>query len=142
MFKIIVTALWVGAFCATPAWAQERPDQQVAQMEAPTMLLAQNDNSSAPRDSFQNLDKDGDGELDEEELSAFGAPSAGPQAGADGEETDRGMRVLNMYDNNGDGVVTPDEFDDPRDGQRQWQCTDCPTGVEKREEVRDQMDDS
>ncbi|WP_148864513.1 EF-hand domain-containing protein [Marinobacter fonticola] len=120
MLKVIVTAVVVSAFCVPGAWAQS--------------------GDSSPRDHFQTLDKDGDGALNEEELSAFGAPSAGSQTG--NEESDRGQRVMNMYDNNGDGEVTPDEFDDPREGQRQWQCTDCPTGVEKREKVRDQMDDS
>lgn len=142
MFKIIAMALGVTVFGLPAAWAQAQPDHHIAQRGGGTLLLAQSDSSSAPRDSFQHLDKDGDGELDEDELSAFGAPSAGSQGGVEGAESDRGMRVLNMYDNNGDGVVTPDEFDDPRDGQRQWQCTDCPTGVEKREKVRDQMDGS
>lgn len=142
MNKIIATALWITVSCAPVAWAQESTDYQVAQTATPTLLLAQNGDASAPRDSFQSLDKDGDGELGEEELNAFGAPESGPPPGIDEEESDRGRRVLNMYDNNGDGVVTPDEFDDPRDGQRQWQCTDCPTGVQKREKVRDQMDGS
>ncbi|BES73575.1 hypothetical protein RE428_45930 [Marinobacter nanhaiticus D15-8W] len=142
MFKTIATALLITGFYAPIAWSQDSSSHQVAQADTAPLLLAQSDNASSPRDSFQHLDKDGDGELNEDELSAFGAPAAGSQGGVEGEESDRGMRVLNMYDNNGDGVVTPDEFDDPREGQRQWKCTDCPTGVEKREKVREQTEGS
>lgn len=146
MFKPIVLTAVIAAIGAVPmiavptVFAEGDAKYQVARADGSTMLLAQSDDASAPRDSFRELDKNGDGELDEDELSSFGAPAAGPE---DGEpESDRGNRVLNMYDNDGDGVVTPNEFDDPREGQRQWKCTDCPTGVEKREKIRDQMNDS
>lgn len=142
MFKPIVLTAVVSAIGVIPAVSiADEGEYQVARTDESTMLLAQTTNESAPRDSFEQLDKDGDGELDEGELSNFGAPAAGPQVG-DEPESDRGQRVLNMLDHDGDGAVTPDEFENPQDGERQWQCTDCPAGVEKREKVRDQMNDS
>ncbi|WP_166258257.1 EF-hand domain-containing protein [Marinobacter salicampi] len=74
--------------------------------------------------TFERLDQNDDGVLDEHELSAFGAPAAGDEGSqnphVDAHERDRGERVLNLYDKDGDGEVTPEEFKKDKPTEEVW----------------------
>ena len=54
------------------------------------------------------MDRSGDGRLDEEELNRYGSPAAGPEQS---EDSDRGERLLEMYDQNDDDELTREELE-------------------------------
>ena len=96
-----------------------------------TLVQAQGDGQSSDQGAesgenatFERLDQNDDGVLDEHELSAFGASSAGDEGNqnphVDADERDRGDRVLNVYDKDGDGEVTPEEFSKDRPAEEVW----------------------
>ena len=57
--------------------------------------------------NFQDLDRNQDGNLDEEELNTFGSTAAGTDTGA---ESDRGARNLEFYDEDRNENVSEEEF--------------------------------
>ncbi len=60
------------------------------------------------RQHFNDMDRSGDGRLDEEELNRYGSPAAGPEQS---EDSDRGERLLEMYDQNDDDELTREELE-------------------------------
>jgi hypothetical protein len=74
--------------------------------------------------TFEQLDKDGNGSLSKEEVSAYFAqlPRRGGGAQQGGQANGRGFnvdRVFSRWDANGDGKVTKEEFDNRPRRQRQ-----------------------
>lgn len=57
--------------------------------------------------SFNELDRDGDGKLNEEELNRYGSTAAGNTQNRD---TDQGEQMLEMYDRDNDGALTEEEI--------------------------------
>ncbi len=57
--------------------------------------------------SFDELDRDGDGKLDEDELNRYGSTAAGNPQGGD---SDQGERMLELYDRDEDDALTEDEL--------------------------------
>lgn len=56
---------------------------------------------------FDELDRDGDGQLSEEELNRYGATAAGqPQ----GDSSKRGEEMLNKYDQDNDDALSEEEY--------------------------------
>jgi|25_taG_2_1085351.scaffolds.fasta_scaffold01062_5 Ca2+-binding EF-hand superfamily protein len=58
--------------------------------------------------NFDEMDRDGDGELTEEELNIYGSTAAGTTQS--GSNQDRGERMLEKYDENNDGALSEDEY--------------------------------
>lgn len=67
---------------------------------------------------FDELDRNQDGQLDEEELNVYGATAAGGSQQQD--DSDRGERMMNTLDQNDDGKVDEEEFNQASDTGRQF----------------------
>lgn len=90
----------------------------VSQSDQQVSLEREEWSEDEPKVSFEGLDRDGDGELDEDELNTYGAPAAQKLA----DETDRGARMLEQMDEDDSGSVNEQEFEDAnsRDGANSW----------------------
>lgn len=65
--------------------------------------------TSAQEQDFEELDRNKDGSLDEEELNRFGPTTPGSKTTPGGE--DHGKRMLKMHDHDGDGSVSQQELE-------------------------------
>ena len=59
--------------------------------------------------AFDELDKNQDGKLDEDELNAWGSTAAGPDAAGEGNSI-KAEQMLERYDQDGDGTLSRDEL--------------------------------
>ncbi|MBS8241515.1 EF-hand domain-containing protein [Marinobacter lipolyticus] len=65
--------------------------------------------SASPKGmEFDELDRDGDGKLNEDELNRYGSTAAGNQQNPPG---DQGEQLLDMYDSDDDGELSKDELE-------------------------------
>jgi hypothetical protein len=69
---------------------------------------------------FDQMDSNGDGQLDEDELNTYGSTAAGQGAGEDGES------MMERYDTDGDGSVSEQEL---QQGNMSGEEDDVKTGI-------------
>ncbi|MCL7945381.1 EF-hand domain-containing protein [Marinobacter sp. ATCH36] len=118
MFKqlLISTAISAALF-STPLLAAEKSmgsDNPQTTGQGNVGNIGTNDaggqaSTSAHGADFDELDRNKDGELDEDELNRFGATAAGSSDNQG--DKDRGERMMKQYDRDDDGSVTKEEFD-------------------------------
>jgi len=93
---------------------QQRSGPNDAGGQASTSRSTNADQASATnrdqsnRQRFNDMDRNGDGRLDEEELNRYGSTAAGREQN---EDSDRGERLLEMYDQNDDDELTHEELE-------------------------------
>lgn len=109
---LLVTAL-VSAIAVTPVLADQTADRADPQRGMKTET--RDDVAGAARGSnttqtFDDLDRNQDGKLDENELNTWGSTAAGNSTSVQ-EDQDRGERLLQRYDRNGDNAISKDEMD-------------------------------
>ncbi|WP_166256581.1 EF-hand domain-containing protein [Marinobacter salicampi] len=144
--KLILTTAISSALAITPVWAGEDMDkdksmtdqvttgQQTGQ-EGATKLEAQpeneqiNDRTAAVNENemgFDDLDRNKDGVLDEEELNELGATAAG-QGGTEADDPakadKRGERMMNRLDADESGDVSKEEYESGHDKMGKGQQT-------------------
>lgn len=90
---------------------QQRSDPSNAGTEAPNQRSTTSGeitSGNSPKGlSFDELDRNGDGKLDEDELNRYGSTAAGNEQSRD---TDQGEQMLERYDSDNDGALTEEEL--------------------------------
>ncbi|MEX2474253.1 EF-hand domain-containing protein [Marinobacter sp.] len=117
--KLLYSTVITTALVSTPLLAQSTGSGS-ANPQTTGQQPGQNDaggqaSSSSQGMSFDELDRDGDGQLDEKELNRYGSTAAGnEQSGA----SDQGKQFLEMYDRDGDDKLSKDELEQaPQSGE-------------------------
>ncbi|MFW5824302.1 MAG: hypothetical protein ACOCVV_04995 [Marinobacter sp.] len=91
----------VFSLAAAPAMADEDPTKKHEQTF-----------SGEPNDrTFDQLDRNQDGKLDEDELNAWGSTAAGQGSEERRNIEGRTERMLDKFDHDDDGAITEDELD-------------------------------
>lgn len=107
--KALFSTVICGALIASPALAAGTSSD--AGTEAPNQRSTTSGeitSGNSPKGvSFSELDRDGDGKLDEDELNRYGSTAAGNTQSRD---TDQGEQMLEMYDRDNDGALTKEEI--------------------------------
>ncbi|HLV77344.1 MAG TPA: hypothetical protein VKY53_05410 [Marinobacter sp.] len=110
MFKpMIFSATVAVALASAPALAEGMRDNQSSTPQTTGQQYGTGDAGGQASASFQNtqgatfeeLDQDGNGQLDMRELNRYGATAAGNTNSAD---------LINEYDNDGDDTLNKEEF--------------------------------
>ncbi|MDX1551653.1 MAG: EF-hand domain-containing protein [Marinobacter sp.] len=90
---------------------QQRSDPSNAGTEAPNQRSTTSGeitSGNSPKGlSFDELDRNSDGKLDEDELNRYGSTAAG---NAQSRDTDQGEQMLERYDSDNDGALTEEEL--------------------------------
>lgn len=95
------TALAAGNDASTGAG-----DPEKAETAHQAEVLDESSEPAITQADFDELDRNQDGKLDEDELSAYGSTAAG-QAGGDAES---GEKMLDRLDQDGDGAISQEEL--------------------------------
>ncbi|MFN2361618.1 MAG: EF-hand domain-containing protein [Marinobacter sp.] len=115
MFKqLLISTAISAALLSTPLMAAEKSMGNDNPQTTGQGTTGANDaggqaSTSGQGGDFDELDRNKDGELDEDELNRFGATAAG-SSGNQGDK-DHGKRMMKQYDRDDDGSVTKEEFD-------------------------------
>jgi hypothetical protein len=111
--KLMIPTAIAAALTVTPVLADQSGgtggSKAERQQEMGTGAQGNTGRSAATR-SFDDLDRNQDGQLDEDELNTWGSTAAGSATG-DQVDEDRGERMMQRYDRDGDGSVSQDEMD-------------------------------
>lgn len=113
--KLVIPAAIATAFAFTPVLAEQSGDKGGSKAERQQEMETGNQGTTAgagasPAQSFDDLDRNQDGQLDEEELNVWGSTAAGSETDNQGDQ-DRGERMMQRYDHDGDGAISKDEMD-------------------------------
>lgn len=111
--KLIIPTAIVTAFAFTPVLAEQSGDKGGSQAERQQDMETGGQGTTAGTQgaqSFDELDQNQDGKLDEEELNVWGSTAAGGASG-DQDGKDHSERMLQRYDHDGDGAISKDEMD-------------------------------
>lgn len=95
-----------------PTAGQQRSDPSNAGTEAASQPSTTTSGEIASDNSpqglnFEELDRDGDGKLDEDELNRYGSTAAGNTT----RDTDQGEQMLDLYDRDNDDALTEEELE-------------------------------
>lgn len=84
------------------------PSQTTGQQQERSTTGGQRAGSSPQGLNFDQLDRNQDGKLDEDELNRYGSPAAGvPRS----DSNEQGEQLLKLYDHDSDGAVTKEEME-------------------------------
>lgn len=111
--KLVIPTAIVTAFAFTPVLAEQSGDMGGSKAERQHEMETGSQGTTAGTQraqSFDELDQNQDGKLDEEELNVWGSTAAGA-ASNNQDDKDHGERMLQRYDHDGDGAISKDEME-------------------------------
>lgn len=105
--QLVIPVALLTSFALTPVIADQSGDQGGSKAERQQEQMGKQGSTSNP--TFDELDRNQDGKLDEDELNTWGSTAAGPNDDQKGSE--RGERLMERYDRDGDGAVSEEELE-------------------------------
>lgn len=109
--KLVIPTAIVTAFAFTPVLAEQSGDMEGSKAERQQEMETGSQGTTAGTQrtqSFDELDQNQDGKLDEEELNVWGSTAAGAD---NQDDKDHGERMLQRYDRDDDGAISKDEME-------------------------------
>lgn len=105
--KTVIPVALLTAFALTPVVADQSGSKADREQEEMGGQQQEYNEGTTSDPTFDDIDRNKDGKLDEDELNTWGATAAGK----DDKDSDHGEKMLERYDRDDDGTLSEDEFD-------------------------------